>query len=90
MLRSCFEMFELTSIIIMVLHKFNHILFILEKLYVFPCGWNLRPEHCSYGLTCDSADTNGASIIHGSRRVYHTDEEPAFKAVYDGFLQVAS
>ena len=59
-----------------------------EKLYVFPCEWNLRPDHCMYGMTCDSAEENGASIIHGNREVFHNEKQPVFKAVYDAFVQV--
>ena len=64
-------------------------LIISEKLYVYPCEWNLRPDHCMYGLTCDSANMNGASILHGNREVFHNEKQPAFKAVYEAFVQVA-
>ncbi|XP_029103835.1 glucoside xylosyltransferase 2 isoform X2 [Scleropages formosus] len=54
-----------------------------ECLYIFPCQWNYRPDHCMYGSNCKSAEEEGVSILHGNRGVYHDDKQPAFKAVYD-------
>ena len=62
--------------------------FFSERVYVFPCEWNVRPDHCMYGLNCDSAGTNGASVLHGNREVFHNEKQLAFKAVYGAFLQV--
>ena len=59
-----------------------------EKLYVFPCQWNFRPDHCKYGLTCESAKQNGISVVHGSRQSFHNEKEVAFKAIFNAFKQV--
>ncbi|XP_034074699.1 glucoside xylosyltransferase 1-like isoform X4 [Gymnodraco acuticeps] len=54
-----------------------------ESLYVFPCQWNYRPDHCIYGSNCQQADQEGVFILHGNRGVYHNDKQPAFRAVYE-------
>ncbi|XP_059571780.1 glucoside xylosyltransferase 2 [Alligator mississippiensis] len=54
-----------------------------EYLYVFPCQWNYRPDHCMYGSNCKGAETDGISILHGNRGVYHDDKQPTFKAIYE-------
>ncbi|XP_051546234.1 glucoside xylosyltransferase 1 isoform X2 [Myxocyprinus asiaticus] len=54
-----------------------------ESLFVFPCQWNYRPDHCIYGSNCDAAEQHGVSILHGNRGVYHDNKQPAFRAVYD-------
>ncbi|XP_063797103.1 glucoside xylosyltransferase 2 isoform X1 [Pseudophryne corroboree] len=54
-----------------------------ESLYVFPCQWNYRPDHCMYGSNCKSAEEDGVYILHGNRGVYHDDKQPAFKAFYE-------
>ncbi|KAM9376733.1 glucoside xylosyltransferase 1 [Pholidichthys leucotaenia] len=54
-----------------------------ESLYVFPCQWNYRPDHCIYGSNCQPAEVEGVFILHGNRGVYHDDKQPAFRAVYD-------
>ncbi|XP_075998669.1 glucoside xylosyltransferase 1-like isoform X2 [Genypterus blacodes] len=53
-----------------------------ESLYVFPCHWNYRPDHCMYGSNCQQAE-QGIFILHGNRGVYHDDKQPAFRAVYE-------
>ncbi|XP_053572701.1 glucoside xylosyltransferase 1 isoform X1 [Bombina bombina] len=53
-----------------------------ESLYVFPCQWNYRPDHCIYGSNCQSAE-EGISVLHGNRGVYHDEKQPAFRAVYE-------
>ncbi|XP_077567279.1 glucoside xylosyltransferase 1 [Stigmatopora nigra] len=58
-----------------------------ECLYVFPCQWNYRPDHCVYGLNCQPAETDGVFILHGSRGVYHNEKQPAFRAVYEAIQQ---
>ncbi|KAK7916156.1 hypothetical protein WMY93_011917 [Mugilogobius chulae] len=52
-------------------------------LFIFPCQWNYRPDHCMYGSNCKGAEEEGVSILHGNRGVYHDDKQPAFKVVYD-------
>ncbi|CAL8291137.1 unnamed protein product [Boreogadus saida] len=54
-----------------------------ESLYVFPCLWNYRPDHCIYGSNCQPAEQEGVFILHGNRGVYHDDKQPAFRAVYE-------
>ncbi|KAF7656215.1 hypothetical protein LDENG_00044570 [Lucifuga dentata] len=54
-----------------------------ECLFIFPCQWNYRPDHCMYGSNCKGAEEEGVSILHGNRGVYHDDKQPAFKVVYD-------
>ncbi|XP_060691202.1 glucoside xylosyltransferase 2 isoform X2 [Hemiscyllium ocellatum] len=54
-----------------------------EYLYVFPCQWNYRPDHCMYGSNCRGAEDQGVSILHGNRGVYHDDKQPAFKVMYE-------
>ena len=56
---------------------------------MYPCEWNTRPDHCMYGMHCQSSNTNGASIIHGNREVFHNEKQPAFKALYQGFRDVS-
>ncbi|KAG8436023.1 hypothetical protein GDO86_007210 [Hymenochirus boettgeri] len=54
-----------------------------ETLYVFPCQWNYRPDHCMYGSNCKGAEVEGVSVLHGNRGVYHDEKQPAFKAFYE-------
>uniref|UniRef100_A0A8D2Q996 UDP-D-xylose:beta-D-glucoside alpha-1,3-D-xylosyltransferase n=3 Tax=Varanus komodoensis TaxID=61221 RepID=A0A8D2Q996_VARKO len=54
-----------------------------ECLYLFPCQWNYRPDHCMYGSNCKGAEEDGISILHGNRGVYHDDKQPTFKALYE-------
>ena len=55
---------------------------------MYGCEWNYRPDHCMYGSNCKSAETNGAQILHGCRRVFHNEKEPAFKSIYKLFDKV--
>ncbi|XP_057186419.1 glucoside xylosyltransferase 1 isoform X1 [Triplophysa rosa] len=54
-----------------------------ESLFVFPCQWNYRPDHCIYGSNCNDAEQHGVYILHGNRGVYHDDKQPVFRAIYD-------
>ncbi|XP_049987295.1 glucoside xylosyltransferase 1 [Alexandromys fortis] len=54
-----------------------------ESLFVFPCQWNYRPDHCIYGSNCREAEEEGVFILHGNRGVYHDDKQPAFRAMYE-------
>ena len=60
-----------------------------EMLYVYSCDWNYRPDHCMYMHICDGAVKNGVSVLHGSRRVWFNDKQPAFKAIYNAFKVVS-
>ncbi|KAG8439762.1 hypothetical protein GDO86_005798 [Hymenochirus boettgeri] len=55
-----------------------------ESLFVFPCQWNYRPDHCIYGSNCHEAE-DGIFVLHGNRGVYHDEKQPAFRAVYEAF-----
>ncbi|KAM5232120.1 glucoside xylosyltransferase 2 isoform 2-T2 [Hipposideros larvatus] len=59
-----------------------------ECLYVFPCQWNYRPDHCMYGSNCREAELEGVSVLHGNRGVFHDDKQPTFKALYEAIRDV--
>lgn len=61
-----------------------------ECLYVFPCQWNYRPDHCMYGSNCRGAEEEGVSILHGNRGVYHDGKQPTFKALYEVIRDVSA
>ncbi|WAR02834.1 GXLT2-like protein [Mya arenaria] len=58
-----------------------------DQLYVFSCELNYRPDHCMYMSVCKPAEKLGAVILHGCRRVWFEDKQPAFKAVYKTFKE---
>ncbi|GFS68649.1 glucoside xylosyltransferase 1 [Nephila pilipes] len=58
-----------------------------EKLYILPCEWNYRPDHCMYSSVCKTAEKNGVAVIHGNRGVFHNDKQPAFKAIFKTMSQ---
>ncbi|KAL6473587.1 hypothetical protein MHYP_G00171480 [Metynnis hypsauchen] len=58
-----------------------------EKLLVFPCHWNYRPDHCIYGSNCSPAEQEGVFVLHGNRGVFHSEKQPAFRAVYEAVRQ---
>ncbi|XP_076128213.1 glucoside xylosyltransferase 1 isoform X1 [Alosa pseudoharengus] len=58
-----------------------------EGLFVFPCQWNYRPDHCIYGSNCAAAEQHGVFVLHGNRGVYHNDKQPAFRAIYQAIQQ---
>ena len=60
-----------------------------ECLYVFPCQWNYRPDHCMYGSNCREAEREGVSVLHGNRGVYHDEKQPTFKALYEAIRDVS-
>ncbi|XP_046635726.1 glucoside xylosyltransferase 2-like [Daphnia pulicaria] len=53
-----------------------------EKLYVYPCHYNYRPDHCMYMSVCKTAEEQGIHVLHGNRGSFHNKKQPAFKAVY--------
>ncbi|KAK6171590.1 hypothetical protein SNE40_019745 [Patella caerulea] len=57
-----------------------------QELFIYPCEWNYRPDHCMYMSVCKGIDEHGVYLLHGSRRVMHNEKQPAFKAVYKAFL----
>lgn len=58
-----------------------------EQLYLMSCEMNYRPDHCMYMSVCKPAEKTGAYILHGCRRVWFEDKQPAFKAVYTAFKE---
>ncbi|XP_058979119.1 glucoside xylosyltransferase 1 isoform X2 [Musca domestica] len=52
-----------------------------EKLYVLPCEYNYRPDHCMYMSVCPSP--NGIKIFHGNRGYFHSSKQPLFRAVFE-------
>jgi hypothetical protein len=62
---------------------------IADKLYVYPCEWNYRPDHCMYMSICRSAEKTGVMMFHGSRSAFQNEKQPAFKAIYQAFRDVS-
>ncbi|KAM8972777.1 glucoside xylosyltransferase 1 isoform 2-T2 [Pelodytes ibericus] len=54
-----------------------------ESLFVLPCQWNYRPDHCIYVSNCHEAEHNGIFVLHGNRGVFHDNKQPSFRAMYD-------
>ena len=54
-----------------------------DKLYVYDCSWNYRPDHCMYGSNCKIAEREGVRVLHGCRRVFQNEKEPAFRSIYN-------
>lgn len=73
---------------ILIFHP-EFLFFFTESLYVFPCQWNYRPDHCIYGSNCKEAEEEGIFILHGNRGVYHDDKQPTFRAVYEAIKNVS-
>lgn len=51
-----------------------------EKLLVFPCEFNYRPDHCMYMSVCKAS--KGIRIVHGNRAYFHSEREPVFSTIY--------
>uniref|UniRef100_A0A6B2EA77 UDP-D-xylose:beta-D-glucoside alpha-1,3-D-xylosyltransferase n=1 Tax=Phlebotomus kandelakii TaxID=1109342 RepID=A0A6B2EA77_9DIPT len=51
-----------------------------EKLFVFPCEWNYRPDHCMYMSVCKAP--SGVRIVHGNRGYFHSEKQPAFREIF--------
>ncbi|XP_050692432.1 glucoside xylosyltransferase 2-like [Eriocheir sinensis] len=58
-----------------------------DKLYVYGCEYNLRPDHCMYMSVCRTAETHGIFVLHGNRGTFHNAKQPAFRAVYRAWEQ---
>ncbi|XP_056641310.1 glucoside xylosyltransferase 1 isoform X2 [Diorhabda carinulata] len=56
-----------------------------DKLYIYSCRFNYRPDHCMYTSVCKPAETEGVAVIHGSRGFFHSEKQPIFQAVYKSF-----
>lgn len=53
-----------------------------ERLYVYSCRYNYRSDHCMYMSVCNDATKKGVAVIHGSRGTFHSDKQPAFRAIF--------
>ncbi|XP_030371335.1 glucoside xylosyltransferase 1 isoform X2 [Scaptodrosophila lebanonensis] len=53
-----------------------------DKLYIIPCEYNYRPDHCMYMSICTSSQ-KGIKIIHGNRGYFHSDKQPLFRIIYE-------
>ncbi|XP_053675771.1 glucoside xylosyltransferase 1 isoform X2 [Anopheles nili] len=51
-----------------------------DRLFVFPCYWNYRADHCMYMSVCEAPD--GVKIIHGNRGYFHSQAQPIFNLIY--------
>ncbi|KAK3927943.1 Glucoside xylosyltransferase 1 [Frankliniella fusca] len=56
-----------------------------DKLYIYPCRFNYRSDHCMYMSVCSSAEKEGVAVLHGSRGTFHSEKQPAFRAVFQAF-----
>ncbi|KPM05585.1 glycosyltransferase-like protein [Sarcoptes scabiei] len=54
-----------------------------DRIHLFGCNWNYRPDHCVYGLTCRRAVTEGIKILHGNRDSFVGSKQPAFKFIFE-------
>ena len=43
-------------------------------MYIYPCEWNFRPDHCMYTSICKPAEERGISIVPGSLRFYDFED----------------
>lgn len=53
-----------------------------NAVYVLSCRFNYRSDQCMYGDACADATSRGVFLLHGSRKAFHNDKQPTFKAVY--------
>ncbi|XP_070565842.1 glucoside xylosyltransferase 1-like [Ptychodera flava] len=58
-----------------------------ELLYVYPCEWNYRPDHCMYSSLCKRAEQVGIKVVHGNRGVFHNEKQMAFRSIYEALSQ---
>ncbi|XP_072929851.1 glucoside xylosyltransferase 1 [Epargyreus clarus] len=49
---------------------------------VLSCRYNYRSDQCMYGDACSDATSRGVFVLHGSRRIFHNQKQPAFQAIY--------
>lgn len=53
-------------------------------IYTLTCDWNYRSDHCQFGRNdCKPAESNGISVLHGNRQIFHKDDCPPFRMFYD-------
>ncbi|CAK8694314.1 unnamed protein product [Clavelina lepadiformis] len=61
-----------------------------ERLYYLPCKYNYHHKFCFDGYRerfCDSAEKEGAFVVHGNANTYYNNYAPAFKAANDAMRQ---
>ncbi|XP_001943688.2 glucoside xylosyltransferase 1 [Acyrthosiphon pisum] len=58
-----------------------------DKVYVYPCRYNYRSDHCMYMSNCKSAEEDGVAVLHGSRSTFQTNKQPAFRALFNAMSQ---
>lgn len=68
--------------------NFVVIFLVSDKLYLYSCRYNFRPDHCMYMSVCKPAEREGVAVIHGSRGFFHSEKQPAFQAIYRAFEEV--
>ncbi|KAF2885656.1 hypothetical protein ILUMI_20507 [Ignelater luminosus] len=56
-----------------------------DKLYIYSCKYNFRPDHCMYMSVCKSAEKDGVAVVHGSRGFFHSGKQPVFQSIYRAF-----
>lgn len=62
----------------------------LDKLYIYSCRYNYRPDHCMYMSVCQSAEKDGVVVLHGSRGFFHSEKQALFQMVYKAFEEVCA
>nr|CAD7458280.1 unnamed protein product [Timema tahoe] len=70
------------DIINIIFHFHPAMYFFTDKLYVYPCRYNYRPDHCMYMSVCHGAEQLGVAVLHGSRGSFHAEKLPAFRAIF--------
>ncbi|XP_019871716.1 glucoside xylosyltransferase 1 [Aethina tumida] len=56
-----------------------------DKLYLYSCRYNFRPDHCMYMSICKASEKKGVAVVHGSRGFFHSEKQPVFQAIYKAF-----
>ena len=65
---------------------------IVELLYFLPCRYNYQHKFCFDGYSerfCDSAEEQGAFLIHGSANTFYNSYAPAFRIINEVFIKVS-
>lgn len=73
-------------VILAVLSNWN--VYISDKLHIYSCRYNYRPDHCMYMNVCKQAETEGIVVLHGSRGFFHSEKQPVFQSIYKAFEEV--
>ncbi|TMW46210.1 hypothetical protein DOY81_008712 [Sarcophaga bullata] len=53
-----------------------------EKLYIMPCEYNYRPDHCMYMSICN-VSMEGIKVMHGNRGYFHSNKQPLFRVTFE-------